>query len=748
MKTYQGKDTKPQQAAIHQTQDNTMGGAARFVDNRPASVFQRKMRAMINARVKEKTLPSGVPSNTIQRKIMSADELMDVGESNEPIEPTQKYLALIQKVREFHAASRETKKKKILNQIITLSEAWSKINAIKEKSRQRALVGRLTKQAYEELRITSDEPTLVDVKMSKNTSQTPVYIPVNEPLFKEGEPKIEDVTQGALGDCYLVAVIGSLVAANPDFIKNIMYDGGDAVTVLLYENGKSKYIKVPKTVPHISVGEGKNKRLVHAYARGVLWVQILEKAVATLFGGYDKVVGGTSDVAIHALTGRHENKILTNVVKLEETTMEMSRFLWPEKLKVPEDDWFGEADNIEKDIKNKRILYRKVFGKQAPAWQDFVEDETHHSMLAKFNKLDQFEAYFVQHVKDKKLAVRAADYLITNKLFAGKLGSGRYSQKQLDLFERISDAAARGMAINASTKPNPMHGSQEAGLYSDHEYTVLQVKEQGELKYIQIRNPHGRTAREYVRDKLTGDLQPQKAESDDSGRAWIELSDFADNFKNAAFADLSRKEKIPAEKENPEAEHTPTEAFTPLMDSMRTTTVAIQGGKKAAVNIPPEALSLKTAPNDGQGDCFYHAVYMALHNVDASNKDNQAQIRQTIANAVHNNVAILPNYFVSQEQVDHFIQEVQASGGWVPDAGPHIAAGALGSRIHVYDIQGERTLIFTPDNPTGRDIHLNYLGGNHYEAYIKISLKKWAYQKVMGWVDGMSEMYNKMESPF
>lgn len=95
------------------------------------------------------------------------------------------------------------------------------------------------------------------------------------PLFSH-EPCPEDIRQGQLGDCYLIATMSALAENNPDFIRNMMKDNHDGtVTVRLFdEEGVPAYVTVNKTIPVAKMG-GVNTPV---YSNGALWVSILEKA--------------------------------------------------------------------------------------------------------------------------------------------------------------------------------------------------------------------------------------------------------------------------------------------------------------------------------------------------------------------------------------------------------------------------------------------------------------------------------------
>ncbi len=137
------------------------------------------------------------------------------------------------------------------------------------------------------------------------------------PLF-EHEPMLKDISQGELGDCYLLAALASLVAGNPKYIYNMMRDNGNGtVTVRFYATDKitgttrvrneCRYVTVEKSVPKY-----KSKS---PYAKGALWVKMIEKAYAVVRNRdaqvdeknkvivYDNIDGGTFATAYRHLTG-------------------------------------------------------------------------------------------------------------------------------------------------------------------------------------------------------------------------------------------------------------------------------------------------------------------------------------------------------------------------------------------------------------------------------------------------------------
>lgn len=75
------------------------------------------------------------------------------------------------------------------------------------------------------------------------------------------------------------------------------------VTLFDPSEGEWKTVRVRNEFP---VRQGRNERLVHLFARPKgkeAWVLVLEKAVAKMLGGYDKIDGGFPSIAFRILTG-------------------------------------------------------------------------------------------------------------------------------------------------------------------------------------------------------------------------------------------------------------------------------------------------------------------------------------------------------------------------------------------------------------------------------------------------------------
>ena len=147
------------------------------------------------------------------------------------------------------------------------------------------------------------------------------YSPVTGTLFGPKGPSYLDVSQGAEGDCWLIASLAEVAARDPQDIVNMFtYDGNEVengslvgvYTVRFYtQSGAPKYVAVDTELPD---GGGYYDRPIN----GVLWVALAEKAyveandeafVTTSHGGnsYDVLgndgnTGGWSSWALQAIT--------------------------------------------------------------------------------------------------------------------------------------------------------------------------------------------------------------------------------------------------------------------------------------------------------------------------------------------------------------------------------------------------------------------------------------------------------------
>lgn len=162
-----------------------------------------------------------------------------------------------------------------------------------------------------------------------------------------------DVKQGSLGDCYLLAAMMAVAKSNPSAIQKLIKPKGKGIyEVSLYVSqqiktvyrrirllGRTiripvgrKIVKVPQIITVTdSFPVGSNGKAAFAKTADLtpesepeLWVMLLEKAYAVYMGGYDKIEGGDPGKAMEILTGNssrtfpsdsYSDKQMTNIIK-------------------------------------------------------------------------------------------------------------------------------------------------------------------------------------------------------------------------------------------------------------------------------------------------------------------------------------------------------------------------------------------------------------------------------------------------
>jgi hypothetical protein len=140
---------------------------------------------------------------------------------------------------------------------------------------------------------------------------------VTEPLFPEGGPKPEHIEQRSLGNCYFLAALGSVAKQHPSYLRDMMSDGGDTVSVRFYKpekapktGFKTEYVTVRKSVVKgKAIGRGKGLYS----ATHVPWPALATKAYAA-WDGHDKAglpgFGGT----YKATAGGHSSSVYGHIM--------------------------------------------------------------------------------------------------------------------------------------------------------------------------------------------------------------------------------------------------------------------------------------------------------------------------------------------------------------------------------------------------------------------------------------------------
>jgi hypothetical protein len=130
----------------------------------------------------------------------------------------------------------------------------------------------------------------------------------------------DDVVQGGLGDCYLLAALAAVARANPAAIESMIKDNGDGTydvtiyvdTAWFSKKLEKKTIKVKPTFP-TKDGQPIYAEPGQTGANGPkLWVMLIEKAYAIHKGGYGSMEGGFGGPAMESITGKVSEIVKTS----------------------------------------------------------------------------------------------------------------------------------------------------------------------------------------------------------------------------------------------------------------------------------------------------------------------------------------------------------------------------------------------------------------------------------------------------
>lgn len=119
-------------------------------------------------------------------------------------------------------------------------------------------------------------------------------------LDKDGKPlppSLEDIAQGGMGDCYLMASLAAIVATDPQKIVSMIHDQGDGLYTVHFHQAGWAFVSPTVTA---SFEKTKHSRIGN---RSALWPLIIEKAFAQTKGGLDRFQSGNPATVMGDLVG-------------------------------------------------------------------------------------------------------------------------------------------------------------------------------------------------------------------------------------------------------------------------------------------------------------------------------------------------------------------------------------------------------------------------------------------------------------
>jgi len=295
-----------------------------------------------------------------------------------------------------------------------------------------------------------------------------------DPLFSH-DPCPDDIAQGSLGDCYFISALMAIASKNPDKIREMMHynEKDNTVTVKLYSmTNEPVYVTVENSVPVLETTEnGKVTSSVPVTNKGARWVAIMEKAFAGSGIHLDEKVNindrnNVSDEYMLAM----ENGTLTPIM-----------------------------EDIEAGMGHMGL--RTLLGPDVVDLDKGVRDVLDNNLLELVHNNDP-------------------------------IFPAQYSESDLKLYNTLHAVYENHQPITcAINKKENSKGDTDMtsgilGLPSGHAYAVVGFSEDGNTKYIHVKNPHSGRSRGY-----DGNHTPILIEDRDGlGISKLELKDFLNCF--------------------------------------------------------------------------------------------------------------------------------------------------------------------------------------------------------------------------
>jgi hypothetical protein len=329
---------------------------------------------------------------------------------------------------------------------------------------------------------------------------------------------------------------------------DMMNDKGGTVTVRLFDvhtkDGKKefkpRFFNIEKSV----LRDGNGKAL---YAANSVWVQMLEKAYAA--GGftgtvekrdiakYENIADGYVDHAYAVLTGREAQRVGYEIDDdAKRKNLAIIGTLPNGKIETQTLPWSAQEKSKYRGTGSSTAELRSLISwniyasdrNRVHQWMAYVSTGTIEQLFDREHSGDysgevtipDFYELFQGRIKQPDgtitavtplapaLGVPVLRWMESNRLYPGKRGTPEYSELQLKMYAAIKDALDKGKMVGLGSKEKvgrvrsgTGHSGGESisgGLVGSHAYTVFEVREDGGMKSLLIRNPWGKTVQRNI----------------------------------------------------------------------------------------------------------------------------------------------------------------------------------------------------------------------------------------------------------
>ena len=326
----------------------------------------------------------------------------------------------------------------------------------------------------------------------KKTTQSDIQ----KTLFPNGSPKIEDIKQGNIGDCYLLAALMSIIRKDPEYIKRCFPRRNN------YDiNQKTVKVKLHKVKVNLTVNENH-----------------------MIF-----TVSSVGDITIEV-----DNTILMKRKKLKPSGVynnESHLMPFGNQTKALWVNFMEKAFSVYKNIEGAVTADNNEAEGFIKLWK---QDSDHSLSGQNVNGGWEFMPFSIITGKESKsMPLEYVNHLDGRDIYKKDdefIRPFNYSAEENKIFNYIHTRLCKNIALTAGTKDIIDKDASQKEIFLSHAYSIesTRIDQSIEKKYIVLKNPH---MKKVIRDPNTGD--DLKA-----GTIVLELSDFVKYFKDVNELDL------------------------------------------------------------------------------------------------------------------------------------------------------------------------------------------------------------------